>query len=377
MNLNLTIYQNFNADRRVSMDSYSSNLYAELRRQCPAKTTIRLFKPDIPPLLGRTIGTGLWGMRFHRYLRYPLLAKRWCGQINHITEHGYAHILPALVGTLNVITVMDLIPLLAWRGEIQGMQYPHRPRFLEYSLRFLHRADRIITISEATRDDLVRLLGLDPDSITVIYPGLDHSLFRPLNISREKLASALGITLSQEFLLLISGREPYKNHHAALEVLAQLNARHPGRIGMLHLGRPYDELERKKSLLGVASLVTELGFVSDDKLPVAYNLANCLLFPSVYEGFGWPPIESMACGTPVVASSAGALKEVVGDLDTVCEPDNIAAMVTMIERLMDDESFRGTQIKLGHKICQKYTWEVNARETCALYAGLVNSKGRK
>ncbi len=371
----ICIFQNFQEDARLSMENYSSGLYMALKN-CPnGCNDVQLYRPTIPALAKILLGTGVWGMRFYRYMLYPVLALTRSCRINHIGEHGYAHLIPFVKGK-RVITVMDLIPMLAWRGEIDGMKYPVRPRLLEYSLAFLGKADKIITISHATKRDLMRIVGIQDSKIEVIYPGLDHGLFRNLKQERSALAESLGIKLRFERYLLITGREPYKNHLVTIRALAMLHSLDPGRYGMLHIARSFPELEEEKAKYGVVDLVEELGTIRRELLPVAYNLADCLLFPSVYEGFGWPPIEAMACGTPVVASRAGALEEVVGELDTIVEPHDVDGISNMVRRLDLDASFREEQIERGLEIAGRYTWERTARETCKVYSELLEEAGR-
>jgi len=366
----IRIFRNFMEDRRISMDAYSSSLYESIAVDSGGCGNASLFRPTIPRLLKRVIGTTKLGMRFHRYVLYPLLVMNKGANVNHISEHGYTHLIPFLRGK-TVVTVMDLIPLLAWRGEIEGMSYPNRPRLLEYSLGFLKKADKVITISYATKRDLIRSVNIPDSKIVVIYPGLDHDLFRVLNRDRDILAAFLGIKPRFQRYLLITGREPYKNHVVALKALARLQSLYPERYGLLHIGPGYPELEQEKRGLGVSHLVEELGVIKRELLPVVYNFVDFLLFPSVYEGFGWPPIEAMACGTAVVASKSGALEEVVGDLDTTVKPHDVDGIVNMVTKLDSNPEFHQEQIHRGLKIAKRYSWDRAARETCRVYAKLL------
>ncbi|HXH83445.1 MAG TPA: glycosyltransferase family 1 protein, partial [Candidatus Tectomicrobia bacterium] len=176
---------------------------------------------------------------------------------------------------------------------------------------FLRRAAAVIVPTQATRRDVVRLAGVDPARIHVVPYGVD-ARFRPLG-EQQRIALKRQITAAPHLLLHVSTGDPYKNVPATLRALAALRASGIDAV-LARAGRPLTEDQRLLAAsLRIEPSIIDHGAVPDARLVELYNAADALLFPSFYEGFGWPPLEAMACGTPVVTSTAAALMEVTGD----------------------------------------------------------------
>ena len=181
--LSITLFRNYVEDERFSMEVYADGLVKALRTHFPGRCHLNEYIPTLP----KGSKAGLWGMRLARYVRYPWQARRQPGQINHIVDPGYGHLLYILDPKRTVVTVHDLIPLVRWSGGIPGCPPGRKPWLNLFSFRALRRAQHLITDSENTRHDLMKILKIPSDRISTIYPGIDK-IFRPYG-PEEKTAA--------------------------------------------------------------------------------------------------------------------------------------------------------------------------------------------
>jgi glycosyltransferase involved in cell wall biosynthesis len=232
---------------------------------------------------------------------------------------------------------------------------------LRYNFANLRRAHRLLAISRATKNDTVRFLGIKPERIQVIYPGIDHALFNPLNASRI-VHDCYGI--SGDYFLYVGDPEWRKNLRGVLEALAGL----PGSIKLVIAGKraPEDSQLRKwMEETGTAGRVVLPGFVPDEDLPSMYGHARGFLFPSRYEGFGLPVAEAMACGCPVITSNNSSLPEVAGDAALYVNPESPDEIRDAMMTLLSDATLCNTLRERGLLQVKQFTWERAARETLA------------
>ena len=278
--------------------------------------------------------------------------------------HSTGHLLPRFRRVRTVFTLHDLIPLLL-------PQY-HRPLnrifFRQMFPRFLQRADAIIAVSENTKNDAISLLGINPESITVIPEGISPS-FRTAANEKHLAAVRAAYGLPETFILCVSTIEPRKNHTTLLRAFEMLHPLHPnvalvlaGNRGWLYHGF-LDELQNSP----VRHHVRLLGKVPETDLPALLSAATVFAFPSRYEGFGLPPLEAMACGTPVVCSNSSSLPEVVGDAVILCEPGNASAWEKEMTRLLRHKDMRQQLVARGRSRAATYTWDSAALATRSVY----------
>ena len=232
--------------------------------------------------------------------------------------------------------------------------------------------DRIIAISRATKDDIVKHLGIDAERVTVVPLGIDAS-FRPLPRAETEAALApLGLTAGS-YLLFLGTVEPRKNLGRLLDAIATL----PPEVGPLVLaganGWGNDELTPRLVELSQRGRVRRLGYVLASLRVPLLNGARAFVFPSLYEGFGLPPLEAMACGTPVVTSDVSALPEVVGDAALLIDPLDVDALTDAIRRLWADEALREDLRVRGLSRARRFTWDVTARLTLETYAAALRA----
>jgi glycosyltransferase involved in cell wall biosynthesis len=237
------------------------------------------------------------------------------------------------------------------------------------------QATAVITTSQNTKSDLVRYLGVDGDKVHVIYPGIDHEQFRPLKLTAEAQRVLRGrYQLPERFLLYVGKVQPRKNVPRLLEALGQVRRVY----GDVHLvlagtgGWMNQAIGGQVERLGLEGVVHFPGFVADADLPALYGLAEMLVFPSLYEGFGFPVVEAMACGTPVVTSAGSSLAEVADGAAICVDPANVEAIAAAIRQCLGDSNVRASLRQAGLARVQGFSWARCAAETLACYRAVAS-----
>ena len=224
------------------------------------------------------------------------------------------------------------------------------------------RADRIIAISECTKRDLIRLFGVDPEKVTVIYLGnsLGH-------IAADEQAHTIGIP----YILYVGDRTGYKNFEGLTEAYARSPLLRDSFALVNFGGGAFTPWEKKRLMdMGISGLVHHVA--GDDALLAAYyRNARAFIHPSLYEGFGLPLLEAMGFDCPVICANAGSLPEVAGDAGVYFDPENIEEIQHVLETSLFDDTLLREQIKRGKKRVTEFNWDRAARETMDLYRSLV------
>jgi len=266
-------------------------------------------------------------------------------------------------GTRVVSLAYDLIPFIF--PEVMASQPSVVRAGWRANFAKLRASDAVIAISEATRDDLVRLFGIDPARIAVIYPGIDHRVFNSDNAADPvRHAQVLGrYGIEGKYFLYVGDSEWRKNLRRVLEALTGVE----GSLVLVGRSAPGDTTLRGWiAELGLQGRVITPGFVPDEDLPPLYGGAQAFLFPSLYEGFGFPVAEAMACGCPTITSTVSSLPEVAGDAALLVEPTDTAGIGEAMARLQSDGETRDRMIAAGVVQAGRFSWERCAAETVAL-----------
>ena len=307
----------------------------------------------------------LWTPSHHRLEQWTLPLE--LAMLDMDVLHSPDFIPPFRSQVGSVITIHDLAFLL-----YPQFLTPEAARYYGQIDQAVHRADHIVAVSESTRDDIMRLLGVPEERITVIYEAA-NPLCRPMDREEVSIGLKKHYNITGDYLLFVSTIEPRKNLPNLLRAFRQLVNR--GREeSLLVVGRKgwlFEEDMEVTECLGLTDRVRFLGRVEAEKLVLLYNGARALVYPSFYEGFGLPPLEAMACGTPAVVSNVSSLPEVVGDAALQVDPDDEDGIAAAMEKVLEDEELRRSLIHRGLERSSRFSWERAARETLQVYRGLV------
>ena len=241
--------------------------------------------------------------------------------------------------------------------------------FLRMQIRVVKQLPAILTVSHNSKADIHAQMGVALDRLTVVPVGVDHEVFRPYDDVVKK-KGRLMVTTSSDV--------PMKGLVPLLEAIAKLRVERD--IDLIVIGKPQPKGRVASALerLGLTDIVTTITGVSDEELARLYGEAEIAIVPSLYEGFSLPAIEAMSCAVPVVATTGGALPEVVGvsgETGLLVEPNNPDALVEAIGRLLDDAALRERLGAAGReRVIERFTWQVTAKGTAACYEAILNDR---
>ncbi len=277
--------------------------------------------------------------------------------------HALAFVAPALLLTPMVVTIYDL-SFFHYPDRLPRSRRLYLQRLTEWTCQ---RARRIIAISQSTARDVAATFGIAPDRIDVAPPGCDFSRFRPLP-PEDVAAFRHAQGLPERFWLFIGTLEPRKNLTMLIDAYAALpDAERLPLVIAGGKGWDYEPIFAAVERYRLGEWVRFPGFVSAEALPLWYNAAQTFIYPSVFEGFGIPVLEAMACGTPVIASHATSLPEVVGDAGICLPPDDVGAWTAALRRAQGDAMWRTSAGEGGLARAQRFTWRETAARTAASY----------
>jgi glycosyltransferase involved in cell wall biosynthesis len=352
---------------QASMERYARALAAAL-----AEPGLDCQPQAVPP-------EGFPARPFHwrKYVSYQRAARRWgaSADIGHIVDHGYGHLALSLPRGRAVVTLHDLGPLWSGRARFAGREGgPLASAAVWYSLRAMRRAARIAAVSESAKRDLLERTGWASERVAVIYSGVEER-FRPVADPEApgRLAGRLKLA-GRRFILHVGGSSARKNLATVIRALPGLAGEE---LWLVKAGAPLEAPERELAArLGVGPRVVEVGSLSDADLPLLYAAAEALVFPSLYEGFGWPPLEAMACATPAVVSGIPALREIAGPGAVIVEdPESPEELAAAVRRCLRGAAEREALVERGRARAAEFTWAKAARAFAELYRGVLAEAG--
>ena len=241
----------------------------------------------------------------------------------------------------------------------------------------VQRASCVVSLSNCTADDLKRNFRLPSSKIRTIYPGTDN-IFNQRSDSRRRAEVRMRYRLPERYILYVGNIEPKKNIGTLLRVqrrIREMGLAHKLVVVGKRSWRAQAELAEMDRDVASGNVVPA-GYVERKDLPLVYNMADVFVFPSLYEGFGFPPLEAMASGTPVVSSSMGALAETVNDAALIVEPCDVQQIAEAVASLIADPSLREKHVRKGLQQSRLFDWEKTAGETLSVYREVVEAHGR-
>lgn len=345
--INVTLFSRPESYRAASMDVYANNLFGKIGN-LPG-FCIKSFKPQDAriPLIGKYIT--LW-------LYYPAIAKKKKADINHILDHSISHLISSLDSHRTVITCHDLT----------GLEIPHstpfwkRKVFWKNVIRNLSKARKVIADSQHTKEDILKYSSYNSNDIVVIYPGVSANFRR---IEEDKIEERF--KFSKPAILHVGQNNFYKNVEGLIKAIALLKKEllfvKVGPISRRHLGL----LKRLKVDF------VQFSDLPEEELVQVYNAADLLVYPSWHEGFGFPVLEAMACGCPVVCSNRGSLPEVASGAAVMVSPDDISGIAGVIEKILESKDLKQELREKGIEQSRAFSWEKTASETADVYKKLI------
>ncbi|MCU0495372.1 MAG: glycosyltransferase family 4 protein, partial [Chloroflexaceae bacterium] len=323
-------------------------------------------RPSLPPLWPAAYRmlqrSGLDVRTF--LLNYPIWASYPAADVYHLASQNLASLLlfrppPKPV----IVTVHDIIPYMLRDHPHLSSYRTVADRLFDYwAMLGLRRADLLIAVSEYTRQCLIEHLHVAPERIITIRSGVNQEVFQPLPVP-EKVFQQYGLRPDRDYVIYVGSEDPRKNLQVLLRALADLRQTWPKveliKVGDAHFDHERGRLHELSSELGIQHAVHFLNDVPDADLALLYNLARVCVLPSLYEGFGFPVLEAMACGVPAVVARATSLPELVGTAALLFEPNNVIDLRRQMEQLLGDEQlYRAMKHQGVERVRQTYSWSV-------------------
>ncbi|KAA3617965.1 MAG: glycosyltransferase family 1 protein [Calditrichaeota bacterium] len=304
---------------------------------------------------------------------HPLLWKQFLVPLHQLIDKPDVFFVPSYSTPIfnpipTVVTIHDLIftKFPEWTDRKQ------RWRFKNIVTRSAKYASKIIAVSESTRKDIINLTDVKSEKVEVVYEGID-SKFEVLSKSRAiKLIKNLDI--QSDFILYVGSMHPRRNLHRLLHAFKGILHKGMNNYKLMLCGlNLYTKSDVNNWIdeLGLKDYVRILGYVTEEELLGLYNMATVFVYPSLYEGFGLPILESMACGTPVLTSNVSAIPEVAADAALLVDPYSIDELSSGLQSLLKSEKLRKEFIERGHARKQLFSWENTAKQTSEILKSVV------
>lgn len=308
-----------------------------------------------------------WLYRLWYRLRLPLPVQWFTGPLQ--LYHSPDFVLPPVGGPIPTLLTVHDLSFLHYPETFPQRLVTYLNRVVPWSIR---RATHLLADSEATRADLVALWQVPPQKITVLYSGV-HERFQPVHDAGRLTAVRRQYGLPPAPLILAVGTvQPRKNYQMLIRAFRPLADHHPHHLAIAG-GRGWlvEEMVAEVKRQGLDGRVHFTGFVADADLPALYSAAELFVFPSLYEGFGLPLLEAMACGVPVITSNASSLPEVAGEAACQLPPQSEAAWTEAMGHLLADEEARARWVAAGFEQVKRFSWPESARRLRQIYAQLT------
>lgn len=342
--------ENLIGEMAVQTSQLTFNLYGNIEK---------LSAFSQPNIVNRRLDAPIYGVK------EQLVINRAFAGAQGFLLHSPHYNIPLLYRGKLVVTIHDLIHLKFPQYLPNKLAYAYARMMIGSAVK---KADKVIAVSENTKRDIIDWFSVCPNKVEVIYNGFAESFCsHVLPEQVHDLKARLGI--SKPYILYVGNVRPHKNIQRLIQAFVQLDSRLGNEFQLVIAGdiskgfNPYIDGKR----LGDAQDIIMTGWLSQSDLPVLYKGAALFVFPSLYEGFGFPPLEAMACGIPVVASNVSSIPEVVGEAAVLADPYDAEALSQAMEKVMTNEALRETLIDEGYRQIKKFSWSQTAGKVLRLY----------
>lgn len=337
-------------DEIFGMSKYQNEIHSRLDN---VKLN-RIEYPDISKVTGVN--------RIVEYFAYPFIVKKKVieDNVKHVTRQDLAFLLDLVDLKKTIVTCHDIIPIA---------YYHTRNPIWKLNAKGLRKAEKIITVSEFSKNDIIKHIRYPEDKIEIIPPAVNHNLY--YQNRNKSILKKYGIKEDEKVILYVGAEEPRKNIQVLINSFDKLKSK-ISQIKLLKVGTPNYLRVREKLLKQIESLnlqkdVIFAGYVPESELAKIYNAVDLFVFPSLYEGFGIPPLEAMACGTPVITSNSSSLPEVVGDAAIIIDPYDANKFAEEMYEVLTEDGLREEMIRKGLDRSKMFSWEKAARKTREIY----------
>jgi glycosyltransferase involved in cell wall biosynthesis len=354
--------------------TYIRNLLRQLARFDRDTDYVLFCRPEDVPVLSplgenfRAVPETAGNYSLSEQIRIPLALKRHGVTLFHSPHY----VLPRLVPCRSVVTIHDCIHLMFPEYLPNRLALSYARASIGFASR---RATRILTVSESSKRDIVRFVHTDPDKIDVIYNAYDER-FGVEPREEDVVRVRERYQLHDEFVLYAGNVKPHKNLARLIDAFHLVRNRGMDHLKLVMIG---DEISRYAALRRAVhqhqlhKYVRFLGYLPEETLAVMYRLAGVFVFPSLYEGFGLPPLEAMASGTPVVTSNVSSLPEVAGEAAVLVDPYDPHAIADGIYQVLTDERLRRDLRRLGLERARQFSWEASVKRVREIYQEVADA----
>jgi glycosyltransferase involved in cell wall biosynthesis len=363
--------------RQAGVSRYTEALVRELPRRSPLDTFVVFASPDRAHR-SRGFDSSVQWIHSRVPTQRPPVRIAWEQTMGstvarrHALDviHAPVNVTPVITGCPRVVTIHDL----AFHHFPE--QYPGaKQRYLRVMTRVsVKRATRVIAVSEATRQDVIDTYGCPPDRVITVPNGVSKEFRRLPNDEVDAFRQSEGLT--EPFILFLGTLQPRKNLETLLRAYARVRSETGWKLVVAGAaGWSYDPIFETARDLDLADSVRFAGYVPPERLPLWFNAAGMLVYPSLYEGFGLQLVEAMACGTPVIAADTSSLPEVVGNAGLLVGPRDIDGFARAIVSLARSPEMRDDLRDRGLRRATQYSWHVTADQTLAVYRDAAAEDG--